>query len=191
MSNSMALIDLNLAEHASVLAKLTPLKSKILEIALIIKNVIDSGGIVYWCGNGGSAADSQHLAAELMGRFKKERGAIPSIALTTDSSALTCIGNDYSFDEVFSRQVEGVVRERDVLIALSTSGNSPNVCKGVAAAKVKGATTIALSGKDGGELCGLVDFSLVIPSDSTARIQEMHITIGHIICDYIDADLVD
>ncbi len=141
------------------------------------------------CGNGGSAADAQHFAAELIGRFEKERAALPAIALSTDTSALTAIGNDYGFERVFSRQIEGLGREGDVLIAISTSGNSPNIARAVAAARARNMRVIALTGRDGGALrdqLGELDIELRVPSDSTARIQEVHILILHCLCDLTD-----
>lgn len=138
------------------------------------------------CGNGGSAADAQHLAAELSGRYLKERRALAAVALTTDSSALTAIGNDYGFDYVFSRQVEALGRPGDLLIGISTSGNSGNVIKAVEAAKTLGVRTLGLLGRDGGKLMGLVDDALVVPSEVTARIQEVHQMVYHFWCEILD-----
>jgi D-sedoheptulose 7-phosphate isomerase len=145
------------------------------------------GGRILICGNGGSAADAQHLAAELSGRYVKERRALAGIALTTDSSALTAIGNDYGFDQVFSRQVEALGRPGDLLIGISTSGNSPNVIRAVASAKELGLKTLGLLGRDGGQLLGLMDDAMVVPSPVTARIQEMHQMIYHFWCEVLDA----
>ncbi|HJV90924.1 MAG TPA: D-sedoheptulose 7-phosphate isomerase [Holophagaceae bacterium] len=139
------------------------------------------------CGNGGSAADAQHLAAELSGRYVKERKALAGIALTTDTSALTAIANDYGYEFVFSRQVEALGRPGDVLIGISTSGNSPNVIRAVASAKALGMHTLGLLGKDGGQLRGLVDEALVVPSAVTARIQEVHQMVYHFWCECLDA----
>jgi len=133
-------------------------------------------------GNGGSAADAQHLAGELVGRFLKERKALPCLALTTDTSILTAIGNDYGYDAVFTRQVEAWAEAGDVVMAISTSGNSENILQAVTLAQKKGAQVVALTGKDGGQLKEVADLSLVVPSDSTPRIQEGHITIIHILC---------
>ena len=138
------------------------------------------------CGNGGSAADAQHLAAELSGRYVKERRALAGIALTTDTSALTAIGNDYGFDQVFSRQVEALGRPGDLLVGISTSGNSGNVIQAVAAAKDLGLRTLGLLGRDGGQLRELVDDALVVPSPVTARIQEIHMMTYHFWCEAID-----
>jgi len=142
---------------------------------------------IFWCGNGGSAADCQHLAAELIGRFTRERSAISSIALTTDTSILTCVGNDYSFDDIFVRQVEGLARKGDIVVGLSTSGNSENVLRAIEKANGLGAVTIGILGKDGGVLGKACRHTLIVPSDNTARIQEMHILIGHIVCDLVEA----
>lgn len=140
-------------------------------------------------GNGGSAADAQHIAAELVGRYGFDRPSIPSLALTTDTSNLTAIGNDYGYDQVFSRQLEGMGQKGDIFIGISTSGNSINIIKAFESAKLKGITTIALTGRDGGEMAKLADVALVVPSDSTPRIQESHILIGHILCDIIEKEI--
>src|SRR3990167_7211542 len=137
-------------------------------------------------GNGGSASDSQHLAAEFVGRYEKERRALPAIALTTDTSILTAVGNDYGYDRVFERQIEALGQPGDVAFGISTSGNSKNVLLGIKKAKQKGLYTIGFSGRDGGELKSLVDLSFVVPSQKTARVQEAHIMIGHIICERVD-----
>jgi D-sedoheptulose 7-phosphate isomerase len=165
------------------------LNASVQSIGQLLAQSISSGSTLFWCGNGGSAADSQHLAAELVGRFKKDRRALRSVALTTDTSVLTCVANDYSFDDVFARQIEALGRPSDVLIAISTSGNSENVLRALKVAKEMGLTTIAFLGKDGGIAKGLADQVLVIPSDSTARIQEAHILIGHILCELIEQEL--
>lgn len=145
------------------------------------------GGRILVAGNGGSAADAQHLAAELSGRYLKERKALAGIALTTDTSALTAIGNDYGFDFVFSRQVEALGRPGDLFIGLSTSGNSPNIVKAVESAKHLGLKTLGLLGRDGGKLKGLVDDALIVPSTVTARIQEVHQMVYHFWCEALDA----
>ena len=141
------------------------------------------------CGNGGSAADAQHIAAELIGRFVGDRRALPAVALTTDTSALTAIANDYGYDAVFSRQVEGLGRAGDVLLSISTSGNSESVNEASRAATLLGMHTMALTGKGGGALEALVDLALVVPSEVTAHIQECHIVIGHLLCDGIEQGL--
>lgn len=144
-----------------------------------------------FCGNGGSAADSQHIAAEFVGHFMKERGPLNAIALTTDTSILTAVGNDYSFNDVFSRQVRGISKPGDILVGITTSGNSQNVIEAVQAAKKCGCKTIGLLGRDGGKLAPLCDISFVVPSNETPRIQEMHILIGHILCDLLEEECED
>lgn len=141
-----------------------------------------NGGKLILFGNGGSAGDAQHIAAELVGRFERERRALPAIALTTNTSTLTAIGNDYDYSKIFSRQVEAWAQPADVVIGISTSWNSPNVLEGIAAAKAKGAKTIGLTGEKGGKLASQADLCLKVPSTSTARIQESHIMIGHLLC---------
>ncbi len=140
-------------------------------------------------GNGGSAADAQHIAAELVGRYGFDRPSLPSLALTTDTSNLTAIGNDYGYDKVFSRQLEGMGQKGDLFIGISTSGNSQNIINAFEVAKQKGITTIALVGRDGGAMAKIADMAIVVPSESTPRIQESHILIGHIICDIIEKEI--
>ena len=161
-------------------------KEKIYSVFLEIAKRVKEGRKILLCGNGGSAADSQHIAAELVGRFSMERRALPAIALTTDTSILTAIGNDYSFDKIFERQVEALGEEGDVLIGISTSGNSKNVINAVEKAKDKGLLTVGFLGKDGGKLAKICDHSFVVKSFSTPRIQEVHITLGHVLCDFIE-----
>lgn len=174
-------------EHQQVLEDCkTQLTQIIAESSEIINNCILAGNKLLLFGNGGSAADAQHIAAEFMGRFVIERRALPAIALTTDTSALTAIGNDYGFDVIFERQVEALANKGDVLIGISTSGNSPNVLKALKAGKEKGCLLIGLSGRDGGKMNELCDKNIVIPSNITARIQEMHIMIGHSFCANVD-----
>ncbi len=149
---------------------------------------LEAGNKIFFFGNGGSAADSQHLAAELVGKmFIEGRRALPAIALTTDSSNLTALGNDFGFETVFSRQIEALGKPGDVAIGITTSGQSPNVLTAVKTARKMGLKTIGFIGKDGGKLKELVDIAIVVPSDSTQRIQESHITIGQIICELIEA----
>jgi D-sedoheptulose 7-phosphate isomerase len=154
--------------------------------AELIASALKQGNKILLCGNGGSAADSQHIAAEFVGRFKKERRGLPAIALTTDTSALTCIANDYGYDVVFSRQVEALGDKGDILIALSTSGNSKNVLYAVEKAKAKGLVTIGFSGRDGGELKKITDHCFIAKSNETAHIQEVHGTALHAICEVVD-----
>jgi len=147
---------------------------------------LQQGGKLLLCGNGGSAADAQHLAAECMVRLNTERCPLPAIALTTDTSLLTAAGNDWGFETIFARQVEGLGRTGDVLLALSTSGNSPNVIRAVQVAQQCGLHTLGLLGKDGGALRQQVDLALVVPSSNTQRVQEVHITVGHILCEELE-----
>jgi len=175
-----------LQEHIQTAKKMQDLLPLIKEAGEMCLNALKNGNKVMLCGNGGSAADSQHIAAELSGRFKKERIPLAGIALTTDTSALTAIGNDYGYEYVFSRQLEALGKEGDVLIAISTSGNSPNVIKAIESAKKTGIKVITLSGKDGGKMKEMGDVNIVIPSNDTPRIQEMHIMVGHMICALID-----
>lgn len=153
----------------------------------LVVNTILSGKKVLLFGNGGSAGDAQHIAAEFTGRFVKERKGLPAIALTTDTSALTAIGNDYGYERVFSRQVEALANEGDLLIGISTSGNSPNVLLAFEQGKKMGCNIISFSGRDGGKMKELSDVNLIVPSNVTARIQEMHILFGHIICTALDS----
>lgn len=158
------------------------------EMAEICRTALRSGHKILLCGNGGSAADSQHIAAEFVGRFVKERQGLPAIALTTDTSILTAIGNDYGYDEVFRRQVEALGREGDVLIGISTSGNSGNVVKAFEQAKKQGLHVLAFTGGKASRMSALADVTLQVEAPVTARIQECHILVGHLICDYIDED---
>ena len=155
--------------------------------ARLLIDALDKGHKVLLFGNGGSAADSQHIAAELVGKLLVKRRALPAISLTTDTSNLTALGNDFGYETVFQRQVEALGRPGDVAIGLSTSGNSPNVLEAMKTARKMELKTLALSGRGGGALTGLVDLALVVPSDNTQRIQESHITIGHILCELIEA----
>ena len=155
----------------------------IVEIGRRMAACLERGGKVLLCGNGGSAADCQHIATELVGRLRAERPGLAAIALTTDTSALTAIGNDYGFEHVFARQVEALARGGDLLLAISTSGDSPNVLAAVAMARAHGVETIGLTGARGGRLRGAADFCLCVPSDDTQRVQEAHITVGHLACE--------
>ncbi len=159
----------------------------------LMASSLENGGKILACGNGGSAGDAQHFSAELLNRFEMERAPLAAVALTTDSSTLTSIANDYHYDEVFSKQVTGLGREGDVLLAISTSGNSPNVLRAIEAAHDRGMKVVALTGKNGGKMAGLLrddDINLCVPSDSTARIQEVHLICLHCICDAIDCLLL-
>ena len=164
---------------------------ELLEVAGVASSTIKAGHKIMLCGNGGSAADSQHIAAELIGRFEKERGSMAAIALTTDTSALTAIGNDYGYDQVFSRQVEGLGQSGDLLIGISTSGNSKNVVKAMKVAQSKSIRTVALVGdRTGGAMQAIADYVLAAPSTNTARIQECHILMMHTLCQLVESESV-
>ena len=166
-----------------VMQSLTP---HIAEAGERIVETLKRGNKILLCGNGGSAADAQHIAAELTGRYKTERRGLPAVALTTDTSALTAIGNDYGYDRVFERQTEALAREGDLLIGISTSGNSANVLLALQKAREVGCFTLGFSGREGGQMNAVCDLNLVIPSEDTPRIQEMHIMIGHLLCSMVD-----
>jgi D-sedoheptulose 7-phosphate isomerase len=173
-------------DHIAVIQAMSAQHKVFERIASEMVRAILNGDKVLWCGNGGSAADSQHLAAELMGRFRRERRGLPSIALTTDTSALTAIGNDYGYERIFQRQVEALCTSRDVLIGISTSGNSQNVCAALGSARKMGAFTAALTGEGGGGMAKIAEATFRIASQDTARIQEGHILCGHMLCDWVE-----
>ncbi|WP_297811629.1 D-sedoheptulose 7-phosphate isomerase [uncultured Helicobacter sp.] len=175
-----------IAAHLESAQKMESLAQVLQEAAQMAIETLKSGGKILLCGNGGSAADSQHIAAELTGRYKKERRGFSAIALTTDTSALSAIGNDYGYDFVFSRQVEALARKGDLLLGISTSGNSKNVLNALKVAHQLGCKTLGFSGGSGGEMRTLCDVLLLSPSEDTPRIQEMHILMGHILCDLIE-----
>jgi D-sedoheptulose 7-phosphate isomerase len=179
----------NIRDHQQTIGSIAVLQTMIEKAVSEMTNSLNAGQKLIFCGNGGSAADSQHLAAEFTGRFTAERKPLAALALTTDSSALTCIGNDYSFDDVFSRQLAALGKSGDTLVAISTSGNSANVVKAVQVAKEMGIYTIGMLGKDGGKLSSLCHLNLLVPSTNTARIQEAHILIGHILCGAVERSL--
>lgn len=183
------LVGQRLENHFKVVQDMRKIMPEVASAGLRVRTALEKGRKILICGNGGSAADSQHMAAEFVGRFVKERQSLPALALTVDTSLLTAVGNDYGFDCVFSRQVEGLGQEGDVLIAISTSGNSANVVKAVKTAKEKGIYVIALTGENGGLLAKESDLCLAVPSQVTARIQEMHIMIIHMICEVAEADI--
>ncbi len=158
----------------------------VVETARVMAKTLALNGKILFCGNGGSAADSQHLAAEFVNRFMMERPPLPAIALTTDSSIITAIGNDYSFEQIFSKQVQALGQPGDILFGISTSGNSPNVIKALEAARVKGLKTIGLAGKDGGAMRELCDIILVVENAPTPLVQEVHIAVGHLLCQLCD-----
>ena len=156
---------------------------------VMMREVLRHGGTLFFCGNGGSAADAQHLATEYVVRYMKNRRALPAIALTTDTSLITAAGNDLGFDEIFARQVEALVTARDALVIHSTSGTSPNVIRAAEAARRKGAPVIAFSSRDGGQLRSIADHSIIVPTDRTDRAQEIHLCIEHAICEIIETEL--
>jgi len=175
------------AEHEKIIAAtLAAVSEPFARLADACSRTLEQGGKVLFFGNGGSAADAQHLAAELVVRYRTNGRALASLALTTDTSTLTACANDYSYDEIFSRQVEALMRPQDIAIGITTSGNSPNVLKALEAARALGGTAAGLSGRDGGKMVGLADPLIVVPSNVTARIQEMHILIGHTLCDVLE-----
>lgn len=167
------------------------LQSAVAEAAMQIVKSIRAGGKVIFCGNGGSAADSQHLAAEFTGRYLKERNALPALALTANTSSVTAIGNDYGFDVVFARQLEALGNKGDVFVGISTSGNSRNVIRAMEAAKLRSIYTVALTGASGGAMKQIADCAISVPSDETPRIQECHILLGHIICEIAEENLLE
>ena len=179
----------NLAEHQRAFERLAALDTDVDRAGQLIAKSLAEGGKLLSCGNGGSAADAQHIASELTGRFLKDRRPLAAIALTTDTSALTCIGNDYSFDEVFARPLRGLGRQGDVLFAISTSGNSANVRRAAEAARELGITVIGLLGRNGGAIKALSDVAIVVPNDVTARIQEAHLLIIHTLCGLVEQHL--
>ena len=179
-------IQATIKSHLEAIGHLPAIEAQIGQAAEALVDRLRKGGKVLWMGNGGSAADSQHMAAELVGRYNRERGGLASIALTTDSSILTSIANDYGFETIFTRQIEALCRPSDAVIGISTSGNSANVISAIAKAREIGAFTIGLAGRDGGQLATAAELCITIPVDSTARIQEAHVLIGHILCDWVE-----
>ncbi len=185
------LISVSLTKHIELFSKILSGEAETIKnCAEIIYQTLQAGNKILICGNGGSAADSQHIAAEFVGRFEKERVALPAVALTTDTSALTAIGNDYGFEKVFSRQVEALANEGDLLIAISTSGNSPNVINAVMSARKIGCKIVGMTGANGKKLASLCDACFLVPTGRTYRVQEAHISIAHIWCEYIDTKYV-
>lgn len=180
-------IDRQISEHMAVIEAIRPLAPQLEAVARMMTACLSGGGKILWMGNGGSAADSQHLAAEFVGRFSRERQGLASIALTTDSSILTSVGNDYGFDKIFSRQIDALCRPGDIVVGISTSGNSPNVVDALRVARARQATTVGFGGGDGGAMRAEVEHCLVVPSTVTARIQEAHILMGHLLCDWVEA----
>ena len=184
--DSQAVFEVAFREHEEVVRQLEKQRAVLESIAAAMSSVVNRKGKILWCGNGGSAADSQHLAAEFVGRFRRERRALASIALTTDSSILTAVANDYGFETVFSRQVEALGNPGDLIVGISTSGNSLNIIAALEAARTQGLRTVGFTGEVGGRIAHCADHLLAIASRNTARIQEAHIFAGHILCDWID-----
>ena len=186
--NNTELLHKALADHQGVMAQLESLLPEIDRVGQIMRACLQRGNKILLMGNGGSAADSQHIAAEIVGRYKRERRGLPAIALTTDTSILTAVGNDYGFDQVFSRQVEALCDPQDVVVGISTSGNSANVVKAIEVAKQIGAATVLLSGGSGGKLAEMCDYKLIMPAKETARVQEAHLFVAHSLCEIMDAE---
>lgn len=185
----MSLVNQRMKDHAAVLEATMELIPDIEKAGALFKEALASGHKILFCGNGGSAADSQHLAAEIVGRFQKERRPFPAIALTVDTSILTAVGNDYGFDMVFARQVRALGEKGDILVGISTSGNSQNVLEAIDAAREKGLTVIGMTAYGGGRMKEACDICLAVPAKVTARAQEMHIMIGHILCEIAEEDM--
>jgi D-sedoheptulose 7-phosphate isomerase len=182
-------LDSEIAEHTAVIARTrNAVHDEFVRLVAACAEAIRGGHKLLFFGNGGSAADAQHLATELVVRYRQNRSAIAAIALTTDTSALTAIGNDFGFESLFARQIEALCRAGDVAIGITTSGNSENVIRGLQAAKAAGAITVGFTGEGGGRLAGQVDYSIFIPSKTTARIQEMHLMLGHVLCALLEKE---
>ena len=184
------IIEQRLTDHLEILQKVmaSDLPQKLEQCAVCIEKALQGGHKVLFCGNGGSAADSQHLAAEFVGRFQKERKGLPAVALTVDTSVLTAVANDYGYDTVFARQIQALGGPGDVLVGISTSGNSRNVLLAVEEAKAKGITCIGMTAEGGGKMAEVCNVCLAVPAKVTARVQEMHILMGHILCEMVDHD---
>lgn len=180
-----------ISDHLEVVSQMQQQIELLGTIANAMVAVLRNGGKILWCGNGGSAADSQHLAAELVGRFRRERGGLPSIAMTTDTSILTAVANDYGYDQVFSRQVQALGMPGDLLVGLSTSGNSPNVVAALEVAQARGLQTVAFTGSGRGKIAVSANHVFAVEARDTARIQEAHILAGHMICDWIELEMLE
>lgn len=180
----------SIADHLELIQTLHQQQDLLEEIAKLMAAALHRGNQIFWCGNGGSAGDSQHLAAEIVGRFRRERRGLPSIALTTDTSILTSVANDYGYEAVFARQVEALGNKGDVLVGISTSGNSHNVVCALQSARARKISTVAFTGDGGGRLAALADYLFAVPSRDTARVQEAHMLAGHMLCDWIELDWI-
>jgi|UPI000686AF59 D-sedoheptulose 7-phosphate isomerase len=189
--NPKEIFESAIEKHLEIVEQLKAQQHVLESIANAMVSALRGGGKILFCGNGGSAADSQHLAAEIVGRFRRDRPGLPSIALTTDTSILTAIANDYGYSCVFSRQVEALAQPGDLLLGLSTSGNSQNVVAALEKARSMGVVTVAFTGSGGGRMAHIADHTLAVASPDTARIQEAHILAGHMLCDWIELDWVD
>ncbi|TPW31828.1 D-sedoheptulose 7-phosphate isomerase [Martelella alba] len=189
MKIDVSSVDAYLTEAAKSVSDTKSIAPDIVAAAQLCISSLKAGGKIIFCGNGGSAADAQHLAAELMGRFLIDRNPLPALSLTVDTSALTAIGNDYGYEKVFSRQLRGIAQKGDVLFGLSTSGNSKNVVEAFEVAKAINVHTIALTGKNGGKMAESANVLLAVPHDQTNHIQEAHIAVGHLICAFVEAEL--
>ena len=188
--NSNMLLSLKIKTLSELLSTLLDQhKDMFSQSAEVFAKALEQGNTIFWCGNGGSASESSHLAVELIGRFKNNRRPLPSVSLNSDTSAITCIANDFGYDEIFARQLEGLARKGDVLVVLSTSGKSENILRALRKGKELGVTTIALLGKGGGEAVSLADYPIVINSSETARIQEIHLLIGHTFCEFAEMEM--
>ena len=181
----------NLEEHINLIQKLPEIESNINDAADIMYKALKNNGKLIFCGNGGSASDAQHISAEFIGRFVNERPPIHSIAISTDTSALTCISNDYGYENVFSRQIQGIGTPNDCFIGISTSGNSMNIINALKQANKMDISTIGILGRDGGKMLDFCDYNIIVPSSITARIQEMHILIGHTLVEIVEHKLND
>jgi len=185
-----ALLSSKISTLAALLSSLLNQHEEVFnQSAVAFAKALEQGKTIFWCGNGGSAAESSHLAVELIGRFKNNRRPLPSISLNSDTSAITCIANDFGYDEIFARQLEGLAKEGDVLVVLSTSGKSENILRALRKAKELGVTSIALLGKGGGEAANLANHTIIIESSETARIQEIHLLIGHTFCEFAEMEM--
>jgi D-sedoheptulose 7-phosphate isomerase len=181
-----------LRDLAAVATRMADSMGADLERALaMVRETVARGGTLFFCGNGGSAADAQHIATEYVVRYARNRGAYPAVALTTDTSLLTAAGNDFGFDEIFARQVDALVKPNDLLVVHSTSGNSPNVLRAAETARAKGVSVLAFSARDGGKLRAVADHSVVIPTSRTDRAQELHLCVEHLICDFVERLMVE